>query len=235
MNVIDVAKFSARSKTQKPVSDRPPSNNGKRVRQAQSDAQSTDAFLNHLREMVTGPYQRVSEARFEEMLDILMEQEDFARSKFYAIESDLEDVVSETSFLRQKYDALHERVEIVVERSEAERQATREAFDEALGTLREEFEAKAAILAETLQKSLKETELETRRALTGLSATVQTNRVESTRLFEKAQTSSLGSLEKRIAQWRAEIEDERKEDMGEVAAALMEIGKRMLTQRHSMT
>ena len=31
-------------------------------------------------------------------------------------------------------------------------------------------------------------------------------------------------LEVRVALWRAEIEDERKEDMGEVAAALMEIG-----------
>ena len=44
-------------------------------------------------------------------------------------------------------------------------------------------------------------------------------------MFELAQSSSLNSLESRIAQWRAEIEDERKEDMGEVAAALMEIGK----------
>lgn len=235
MSTIDIGKFSRQSKPQKPNANRHPPGTGSRVREAQGDAQSTDAFLNHLREVVTGPSQRVSEARFEEMLDILMEQDDFARSKFYSIESDLEDVVSETGFLRQKYDALHDRVEIVVARSEAERQATQEAFDDALGKLRAEFESKAAILAETLQKSLKETELETRRALTGLSTTVQSNRVESTRLFEQAQASSLNSLEKRIAQWRAEIEDERKEDMGEVAAALMEIGKRMLTQRHAMT
>ena len=196
-------------------------------------AQSNDAFLNQLRDMLNGPYQRISEARFEEMLDILMEQDDFARSKFTAIEAGLEDVVVETSFLRDKYEALQERINIVVERSEAEQAATRAVFDDALATLREEFEAKSVILAETLNKSMKETETETRRALAGLSASVEDNKHESARNFEQAKASSAHSLETRIAQWRAEIEDERKEDLSEVAAAMMEIGKRILAQRKS--
>jgi hypothetical protein len=232
MTAIDVVKFPGRGKAQRPANTHH-HQNGQRVREAQHGAHSNDAFLNYLRDMVGGPYQKLSEARFEEMLDILMEQDDFARSKFSALEGGLEDVAVETTFLRQKYDVLQERIDIVVERSEAERIATRSAFEEALTKLREEFETKAKILSETLQKSLKHTEDETRRALAGLSTTVNDNKQESNRLFELAQSSSLNSLEARIAQWRAEIEDERKEDMGEVAAALMDIGKRMLMQRPS--
>jgi hypothetical protein len=231
MTAIDVVKFPGRGKPHRPANAQ--HKNGQRVRQAQQGAQSEDAFLNYLRDAVSGPYQKLSEARFEEMLDILMEQDDFARSKFSALENGLEDVAVETNFLREKYDALKERIDIVVERSEAERLATRSAFEEALGKLREEFEVKSAILSETLRKSLKHTEDETKRALAGLSMTVQDNKQESARLFDLAQSSSLNSLESRIAQWRAEIEDERKEDMGEVAAALMEIGKRMLMQQRS--
>ncbi len=231
MSLIDVVKFPAREKSQKQSPSKHEHANGRRVRDALHGAQSNDVFLNQLRDMLNGPYQRISEARFEEMLDILMEQDDFARSKFSAIEAGLEDVVVETTFLREKYDVLQERINIVVERSEAERSATRAAFEDALAKLREEFEAKSAILSETLKKSMKETEAETRRALAGLSSSVEDNKAESARLYEQAQTSTSHSLEARIAQWRAEIEDERKEDMSEVAAAMMEIGKRILSQR----
>lgn len=230
MTAIDVVKPSGRGKTHRPTNAHHQKNRP-HVRDVQRGAQSNDPFLNYVREMVSEPYQKLSEARFEEMLDILMEQDDFARSKFTALESGLEDVAVETNFLREKYDALKERIDIVMERFEAERVATRAAFEEALEKLREEFDVKASILSETLRKSLQHTEDETKRALAGLSTTVQDNKQESARLFELAQTSSLNSLETRIAQWRAEIEDERKEDMGEVAAALMEIGKRMLTQK----
>ena len=156
MTAIDVVKFPNRGKNHRPTNAHQ-QKNGTRVRDAQRGAQSNDVFLNYVREMVSEPYQKLSEARFEEMLDILMEQDDFARSKFTALETGLEDVVVETNFLREKYDALKERIDIVVERSQAERLATRAAFEDALGKLREEFDVKASILSETLRKSLKHT------------------------------------------------------------------------------
>lgn len=229
MSQSDVVNFPPRGKGQRSGAVR--QNNGKRVRDAIAETKSNESFLNQLREMVSGPFQRVSEARFEEMLDILAEQDDFARGKFSVIEAGLEDVTTEQVFLRQKYDELNEKVEAIILKADAEKEATHAAFEEALAKLREEFEMKASILSDTLKKSLKDSERETHRALQNLSSSVKNNREESTRLFEQAQSSSLNSLEARIAQWRAEIEDERKEDMGEVAASLMEIGKRLMSQR----
>lgn len=165
------------------------------------------------------------------MLDILEEQDDFNRTKLIEIEAGLDDVTSETVDLRQRYDALTGKIEALVQRSDAEKIATRAAFDDAVAKLRDEFDVKVGILAETLKDSLAETETDIQRELTSLSAVVSSNKVESRGLFAQAQTSSLTSLEARIAQWRAEIDDDRKEDMEEVAASLMEIGKRLLKQR----
>jgi hypothetical protein len=227
MSNTDVIKFPGRNKPLKPAQKKQVSAKGARVRAAQNEAHSNDPFLTHMRDVLTGPYQRISEARFEEMLDILMEQDDYARGKFLALESGLQDVAAETSFLKQKYDALSERIEIVADRTEAARAAIFNAFEESMNKLRQEFEAKSTILSETLVKSLKNAEVETRNALSGLSTTVADNKRETERLYAQVQNSTAQSLEARIAQWRAEIEDERKEDMSEVAAALMEIGKRI--------
>jgi len=206
-----------------------------KVREALSEQLSgggsgSEALLNHLRELVVGPHQRLSEARFEELLDILEEQDDFTRMKLFEIEAGLDDVTSEAVDLRQRYDALTSKIDALVQRSDAERTATRNAFDDAVAKLRNEFDVKVGILAETLKDSLAETEMDIQRELNSLTATVSSNKSESRVLFEQVQTSSLTSLETRIAQWRAEIEDDRKEDMEEVAASLMEIGKRLLKQ-----
>lgn len=208
---------------------------GNRVKEALHDTLSAtrggEAVLTQLRDLLVGPHQRLSEARFEELLDILDEQDTFNRGKFAEIEAGLDDVAAETSDLRTKYDTLTTRIDSLVQQAEAEKAATRLAFEEAVAKLRDEFDVKVKILSSTLRESLQETEEETQRAIREVSATVLTSRAESRSLFEKAQTASLDSLEQRIAQWRAEIEDERAEDMEKVAASLVDIGQKLLGSR----
>ena len=208
---------------------------GLRVKEALRDTltitRGGEAVLTQLRELLIGPHQRLSEARFEELLDILDEQDTFNRGKFAEIESGLDDVGAETADLRGKFDVLSERIDTLMQQAEAEKAATRLAFEEAVVKLRDEFDVKVKILTSTLRESLQETEDDTQRAIRELSASVQTSRTESRSLFEKAQTASLDSLEQRIAQWRAEIEDERAEDMEKVAASLVDIGHKLLGRK----
>ena len=205
---------------------------GAKVKEALRDTLSIsrggEAVLTQLRELLVGPHQRLSEARFEELLDILDEQDTFNRGKFAEIEAGLDDVNAETADLREKYDGLSNRIETLVQQAESEKLATRLAFEEALTKLRDEFDVKVKILSSTLRESLQETDDDLQRAVRELSASVQTTRTESRTLFERAQTASLDSLEQRIAQWRAEIEDERAEDMEKVAASLVDIGQKLL-------
>jgi hypothetical protein len=41
----------------------------------------------------------------------------------------------------------------------------------------------------------------------------------------------MSALEQRIAQWRAEIDDTRRDDMQEVATSMMDIGQRLMALR----
>ncbi len=201
------------------------------LRETLTISRGGEAVLSQLRDLLVGPHQRLSEARFEELLDILDEQDTFNRGKFAEIEAGLDDVSAEASDLREKFDGLSTRIETLVQQAEAEKAATRLAFEEAVTKLRDEFDVKVKILSSTLRESLQDTEEETQRAIRELSSSVQTSRAESRNLFEKAQTASLDSLEQRIAQWRAEIEDERAEDMEKVAASLVDIGQKLLNTR----
>jgi hypothetical protein len=70
-----------------------------------------EAVLTQLRDLLVGPHQRLSEARFEELLDILDEQDTFNRGKFAEIEAGLDDVSAEAADLRGKYDTLSNRIE----------------------------------------------------------------------------------------------------------------------------
>lgn len=233
MSQSDVVSFPFRAagKTSKAAK----SPGGKKVREALNETLTAvrggEALISQLREILVGPHQRLSEARFEELLDILEEQDDFNRGKFTEIEAGLDDVASEAADLRDKYDHLTSKIETLTAQAEAEKAATRQAFEDAVGKLRTEFDFKVKILTETLKDSLAETESETQRNLRELTASVKQTQQESRSLFEKAQTSSLDSLEQRIAQWRAEIEDERAEDMEKVAASLVDIGQKLLTTR----
>jgi uncharacterized protein YdiU (UPF0061 family) len=201
------------------------------LKETLSATRGGEAVLTQLRDLLVGPHQRLSEARFEELLDILDEQDTFNRGKFAEIEAGLDDVSAEAADLRGKYDTLSNRIEVLVQQAEAEKAATRLAFEEAVAKLRDEFDVKVKILSATLCESLQDTEEDTQRALRELTSSVHTSRAESRTLFEKAQTASLDSLEQRIAQWRAEIEDERAEDMEKVAASLVDIGQKLLGSR----
>ena len=80
---------------------------------------------------------------------------------------------AETSDLRAKYDTLSNRIDTLVQQAEAEKAATRLAFEEAVGKLRDEFDVKVKILSSTLRESLQETDDEMQRAVRELSSTLQ--------------------------------------------------------------
>jgi hypothetical protein len=105
------------------------------------------------------------------------------------------------------------------------------AYGQAISELRSDFELKMQMIADTMQECLKELELDTRREIVELSSTLVAHvSTEETR-WEKERGNSMLTLEQRIAQWRAEIEDDRKQDMDEMATSLMELGQKMIALR----
>lgn len=207
------------------------SGTARRVHEAMVDTQSNESFLNQLREMVAGPFQRVSEARFVEVLEIVADQDDYAKGKISAIEARLAELANESSLTRTRTVEIIDMIESLVTKIARDKEQSEHAFSASLRQLRDEFESRASSISDGLEKTFKQSETDMRRAVIGLSDRVQANHGETLHLIEQASASSAKSLEARIAQWRAEIDDYRRQDMGEVASSLMEIGNRLLSQR----
>ena len=93
MSQPDILSFPPRGPKKQPAAPR-----GNRVKEALRDtltiSKGGEQVLTQLRDLLVGPHQRLSEARFEELLDILDEQDTFNRGKFSEIEAGLDDVVS---------------------------------------------------------------------------------------------------------------------------------------------
>jgi hypothetical protein len=212
-----------------------PPKTGRRVREALVEQVPMERMLGQLREIIIGPHQRLCEARFEEMLDILAEQKDGADERFEAIESELDEVRQSTVRMENLFSAFDIRFEDLSDKVDDKTLAVQEALQEAISELKGDFAMKMEMISDTLSTCIKELELETRRGLLDLSSSFVAHVADEDKKWEKERDHSLNTLEQRIAQWRAEIDDGRKQDMDDVAASLIDIGKRMMALRNGGT
>ena len=175
----------------------------RRIREAAEEPIPLEQLVLQLREMFTARHERICEARFDEMLDILDEQK---------------------SGTEIEVKALAQSIALLDGKVEDDYQLLSEVFRDSLAKTRGELEEKMDSLAKNLRASITDVDKALRSSLTSHLAD---NEVK--RQHDRDQTMT--TLEQRIAQWRAEIEDLRRDDMEEVASSMMDIGKRLLAIR----
>ena len=169
-----------------------------------------DQMVLQLRQMFTAPHERLCEARFDEMLDILDEQKS-------ATEDELDSIGRRIITLNTKLDNDHTLLS--------------ELFGDALTKSRHELELKIEALTTSLRKSLEELEQRLRDGLQDVTRSLAQHVTDNhaKRQLDREQTAL--TLEQRIAQWRAEIDDTRRGDMQEVASSMVDIGQRLMALR----
>ena len=183
-----------------------------RVRQATEDPVPLEQLVQKLRQMFTGPHERLCEARFDEMLDILDEQKSVT-------EDNLESLAQRVSKLNLRLEADHTHFS--------------EFFSDALAKSRAELEQKIETMAGTLRSALDELDNSLRGNLRDMSKSFaeQMGDTETRRAQDRQDT--LTALEQRIAQWRAESDDQRRGDLQVVANSMVDIGQRLMVLRPS--
>lgn len=214
----------------KPV-PKPRKGTSRKVRDARIESQPVELLLSQLREIIVGPHERLSEARFEEMLDIMAEQQDENEGRFRAIETDVSEMKIASARMERLFSTFDVKVEDLALKVDDQTREVHEAYGKAITELKSDFSTKMEMIAGTLQQCLKDLELETRKELLELSSTLMAHVTDEDKRWEKERDNSSLIVNQRIAQWRAEIEDDRKQDMDNVASSLMEIGQRMLALR----
>jgi hypothetical protein len=227
------AKLSLNAAGTPPSGDAPvfTAKTSKRVRDAVIDKESNEKMVAQLRDIILGPHQKLCEARFAEMLDIMAEQRDESEDRFTAIEEDIGQMKSSAARMETLFKTFDFRFEVLSDKIDDEAHVLQEAYTEAVGKLRGDFEQRMLIISDTLQHALKDLETDMRHGLLDLSGSFVAHMADEDKKWEKERERSLTTLEQRIAQWRAEVDDDRRQDMDDVAASLVDIGQRLMAMR----
>lgn len=181
-----------------------------RVREAAKEQVPLEQLVQQMRQMFTAPHERLCEARFDEMLDILDEQKSV---------TDIE------------VRALGQRITRLDDKVGEDYQLLSEVFRDALAKTRDELESKIDLTSQALRGSIADVDKGLRSSLDALSGSFNAHLAEDEVKRRDDRDQTLMTLEQRIAQWRAEIADSRRDDMEEVASSMMDIGKRLLALR----
>lgn len=205
-----------------------------RVRDAMQEVHAGDRILGQIRELIAGPALRLGEARLDEMLDILSEQETAAKERFDDLDAEIGNLRTSSTEIRDFCSSLGQKLERLSQTIAAEHEATEASLQMALSSMRIDFEARIAALRDDLRASIQAVADGSSEQIERLSDALNSHVSDTASRFDSLHDDSLDAMEKRIAQWRAEIEDDRRNDMEEVARSLVEIGQRLTSLRRSM-
>lgn len=214
------APAEAKSKIDEPSERKP----GERVRSAMQERGNIDALLTHIRELIVGPTQRLGEARFEELLDILAEQDANVKLKLHTLGGEVRDTATTSRRLGELCLAMNERLGVVDTKIDATREASNAEIEAALMAINEQIDKKFEELEAKMDERLSADARDTRREIEALTAALDTHVTRTEDMFVQAREVSFASIEQRIAQWRAEIADERRQDMDQMTESLVDIG-----------
>lgn len=231
-NKASVPKFSsAKLNTMKRsgVAMRP----GTRVNEARFSTERSEEVLGKLRDILTGPQQKLAEARYGEMIDILEEQDISQQQNFGTLSSQITELASGVSKLKTAFTDLQALYDQANARHDQQMAELREHVERALSVHAAEMNTRIKALSDSTFDSMNTTLGAARRDLEQLSTAVEEHKTATATSLETLKTNSQMALDQRLAQWRAEREDERVDDLKAVASSFMDIGQRLAALRES--
>ncbi len=221
------AVFAASSAPHAMVLAEPPAPS-KRLRDALKETVPTESLMGQLRDIIMGPQVRLNEAQFDEMLDILEEQKVGNDQRLDFVEQHLGEATEHVTHITSVLEAQDEEISFVKRKLDEQVQALRDEQRELFKELRADIGKSMDELTETLKKRMQGIEVDLRGELLELSGSFVRHVDQDDKRWEDERGHSLATLEQRIAQWRAELDDTRRGDMQNLATSMMDIGRRLM-------
>jgi septum formation inhibitor MinC len=201
---------------------------GGRLRNALRETGPAENLMRQLRDIIVGPQTRLNEARFEELLDILEEQKAEAEAHFDEVEKHLDETAEKALYMSGLLEGQDAEISLLKQKLDDQVQTLREEQIEVLAELRSGFQQRLEILSDVLEKRVQEIELGMRGEYAELSGALMKHISDEDTRWDKERDNSLVTLEQRIAQWRAELDDERRHDMEHLGNSIVEMGRRLM-------
>jgi hypothetical protein len=209
----------------------PPSRPGVRVNEAMMSNERSEEVLNKLRDLLMGPTQRLADARYSEMVDILEEQDLTQQQNFGALVSQITELATGVAKLKTAFGDLRDLYEKANARHDQQMAELREHVERALAAHAEEMNARFKTLSDATFENMNSSLAVARRDLEQLSNVVEEHKAAAETGLETLKANSQMALDQRLAQWRAEREDERIDDLKLVADSFLDIGQRLAALR----
>lgn len=192
-------------------------NVSKRVVNAYKDTVPLEELVLNLRKAFISQHEQVTEARFEEMIDIVSDQKSEVDDRFNSVAVSLNNIKDQQLDLEGAIDArlaklhqeLSEEIKTVLKSQQESESRTTAAFN-------------------NLEKSFEDFSSKSKDSWKSLTDVVSTHIEQDKKDWDASKDYTLSIIEQRIAQWRAEIEDTRREDMNYVANSMVDIGHRLM-------
>lgn len=203
----------------------------RRVSDAHGEEIPLDELVRNLRTAFVGNYERVTEARFEEVVDIISDQKGSTDDRFTSLITSVNYLKEQHLEFDQSVGTLNERFTELSDRISSEiKSVLQYCHDVALQTRQEaELMTKAAV--SNFDNSLHDVSTKTCESLSTLSNNLAMHTADNENKWEEQKAYTHSILEQRIAQWRAEIDDERVGDMNQIASSMVEFGQRLMSVR----
>ena len=184
-----------------------------RVQEAIEECKSFDGLLGQFREIIVGPVQRLGEARFEELLEILEEQDDSIKTELESIKSAVNETEAGARRLGELCLQINDRICEVAKKSSSDLEESKIEIKAAMEAINTQLSKVTLELESKLDHRLLALARESKRELNTLSQAHDTHVKETEKMFLEVRDSGVSTIEQRIAQWRAEMADERRDDI----------------------
>lgn len=183
-----------------------------------------DEILLQLRNLLLGNAQQESEAQYGALVDKLETHATQNAERMQALEGRLKSAATATAALRNDYDALDTTFNRFIEAAGREREDLRNTFIQAMEDLEAEMDSKVEALTKSVWTKMQQSASVSDRAFKELAEEADMLKREIVEHSRTVNASTDKIFEQRIAQWRAEIDDDRADDMRKVASALLDLG-----------
>ncbi len=203
----------------------------RRVSDAHFDEVPLEELVRNLRNAFVGNYQRVTEARFEEVVDIISDQKGSTDNQLTSLLTSVSKLTEHDLEVDQSVSSLNVRLTEFSDRISTEMKSVLQyCHDVALQT-RQELELMTQKAVGDFDNSFHDLSTKTHESLASFSYNLDVYKAEDENKWEQRKAYAHSILEQRISQWRAEIDDDRAGDMNKIATNMVEFGQRLLSVR----
>jgi hypothetical protein len=196
---------------------------------SENQAANAEQLMRQLRDIILAPSAQVTELRFTDMLNNFEEQKKNAERRFEKVDRHLAEAADRATIMTVNLEEHDEDIKALRQHVEGELMAMRAEQKSVMAELRTVLDQSSRAFFEEMTKRSQEFEIAIRNEVLNLSSSLVVHVSEEDKRWEEERQNSTEMLESLIAQWRAERENNRRQDMENLAGSMMDMGRRLMT------